>query len=1106
MPSRQPASVDQHLRDACAELELRLRSGQRAAAEEYLERYPDLAADPEKAVEVIYKEYCVHSARGDAPSPEAYYRRFPQWQEHLADQFDLHALLKEALTPRDHGVVGRKIGSYEVLEEIARGAGGAVYRARHIDLKRIVAIKVVLSGPFAGPNDVVRFRNEAEAVARLQHPNIVQIFDVGECEGRPFLSLEYVGGGNLAHRIGAVPQPARFAAELTETLARAVDYAHRQGILHRDLKPANVLLTPDGVPKIADFGLARLLDRPVGQTLAGEVSGTPGYMAPEQASGDGRAIGLPVDIYALGAIIYELLTGRPPFRAETVMQTVQQLLTEEPLPPARLHPGVPRDLATICLKCLEKERGKRYASAGALAEDLRRFLAGEPILARPAGTVERLRKWARRHPGRVALISVLGLFACTAVAGILAYNSRLREAAVVAQTAANEAEEQKALVQKHLDYTRVLLYTTQLNQVEDLWISDSTRALALLEDVERCPPDLRDFSWGLFRHLCHQDRVCVTGQEGAVQAVAISPDSKWFVSLAGDGTAKLWDLDAGQTRGRFSHPRRFLCVAISPDGTHVALGSEDKTIRIRNVISGQEVAVVKGHEGKVSSLFFCPNSGRLISGSDDGTVRWWDWANRTQIASLNLGKGAGPLAFSADGKRLAVALKGEIVALWDIAMPENPRECGRIRLDGLGPASCLALAPNGAKLAVAGANGARIDLFACDTLARELSLKGHLDRINAVAFSPDGKQLASASEDRTARVWEVTGGASLFLLQGHFPGALRSLAFSRDSRRLATGGDDNSVRVWAVELRSEVARHDDAFDEDSANRIVSLACTPNGKTIATGTNGGMIVLRNAHSLQEIQRFRAHAGIVWSLAFSHDGRLLASSTENGEAKLWDADSGREITVLRGHTYNARSLAFSPDDRLLATIGEEGGIRVWDVATRCERTMLRKEGTKVFSVGFSPDGQTMTVGEGDGTISLFDVATGTKRASLHGHRRPALFTTFSPDGTTLATGGLDRTLRLWDVRTLHCRATFAWRSGYPFSAAYSRDGKTLAVGGGSRTRPRLRGEVSLWDVPTAQRRLTLRGQGGPVAFSPDGLFLTTVGQNSSIRRWPGGSRFD
>jgi WD40 repeat protein len=1097
MSTRKDASVDQHLREACADLESRLRSGQSVAADEYLERYPDLAADPEKAVEIIYKEYCVRNSLGEVPSPEAYYRRFPQWQEHLADQFDMHALLKEALTLRDQGVVGRRIGSYEVLDEIARGAGGAVYRARHVDLKRIVAIKLVLAGPFAGPNDIVRFRNEAEAVARLQHPNIVQIFDVGECEGRPFLSLEHVGGGNLAQRIGAVPQPAHFAAELTETLARAVDYAHRQGILHRDLKPANVLLTPDGVPKIADFGLARLLDRPVGQSIAGEVSGTPGYMAPEQASGDGRAIGIAVDIYALGAILYELLTGRPPFRAETVMQTVQQLLTEEPLPPARLHPGVPRDLATICLKCLEKDPGKRYGNAGALAEDLRRFLAGEPIMARPAGPIERMRKWGRRHPGRVALIVVLALFTCIAVGGILAYNSRLREAAIVARNAATEAEEQKALVQKHLDYTRVLLYTTQLNQVEDLWISDSTRALALLEDVERCPPDLRDFSWGLYRHLCRQDRVCPTGQEGAVRAIAIAPDQQWFVSLAGDGTAKLWDLDATQARGRFSHPRRFLCVAISPDGQHLAFGSEDRTIRIRNVATNQEVAVLKGHEGKVSSLFF--GTDFLISGSDDGTIRWWNGAHQKQLASFNVGKGAGPVAFSANGKRLAAALPGDTVALWDIAMPENPREIGRFRLAS--PASCLALSPDGAKLAVAGAHGAQIDLYAGDTLTKELSFKGHLDRINAVAFSPDGKQLASASEDRTARVWEVTGGASLFLLQGHFPGGLRSLAFSRDSRRLATGGDDNSVRVWAVELRSQVARHDEAFDEDSANRVVSLAYTPNGKTIATGTNGGTIILRNAHTLQEFQRFRAHEGIVWSLAFSSDGRLLASSTENGEAKLWDADSGRAIAVLRGHTYNLRSLAFSPDDRLLATIGEEGNIRIWDVATRSEKAVLRKTGKRVFSVGFSPDGQILAIGEEDGSISLFDVATGTQRATLHGHRRPALFVAFSPDGTTLATGGLDRTLRLWDVRTLNCRATFAWRSGYPFSAAYSRDGKTLAVGGGSRTRPRLRGEVSLWDVPTAQRRLTLRGQGGPVAFSPDGSFLATVGQNSSIRLWPG-----
>jgi hypothetical protein len=514
MPTSGSSAAEQHLRQACAELQEKLRTSQQACAEEYFTRFPELALDVDSAVELIYKEFGTLEVLGANPRADDYYRRFPQWQQVLADQFRLHELLKEALAPDDGEFVGKQLGPYEVLEEIARGMTGVVYRARHKSLNRVVALKVLVAGPFSGPADLLRFRTEAEAVARVQHPNVVQIFDIGEYAGRPYLSLEYVTGGDLARRISGKPQPVRSAAELIQTLAAAVEVAHGQGIVHNDLKPANVLLTDGGVVKIADFGLARLLDRQTGQTVTGEFSGTPSYMAPEQASGDRRARGPGVDIHALGAILYEMLTGRPPFRAETVLQTVQQLLSQEPLPPDQLHPGVPRDLTTICLKCLEKEPAKRYASAAALAEDLSRFLAGKPILARPASAGQRLWKWGRRHPGRVGLLAMLSCSLVIFVAGSLWYNARLRDAAEQASEAAEDASraaatanEQKLLVQEQYQYARHLLYAIQLSQVEDLWLSDSSRALALLEDQDRCPADLRNFTWRLLHRFCRQDRV-----------------------------------------------------------------------------------------------------------------------------------------------------------------------------------------------------------------------------------------------------------------------------------------------------------------------------------------------------------------------------------------------------------------------------------------------------------------------------------------------------------------------------------------------------------------------------------------------------------------------
>ena len=306
-----------------------------------------------------------------------------------------------------------RIRGYEVQAVLGRGGMGVVYRARHLRLDRPVALKMLLAGSYAGQEERERFQREAEAVAGLRHANIVQLYDAGDLDGRPYFTMEFVEGGSLAQKIAGIPQPARPSAALVAQVAEAVQFAHQSGIVHRDLTPANILLATDGSPKVTDFGLARRLEGGSGLTLSGVPMGTPSYMAPEQARGEKGAVGPATDVYALGAILYEMLTGRPPFRAETSTGTLQQVLHDDPVPPTRLNPGVPRDLATICLKCLSKEPQRRCASAAALAEDLRRFLRGEPIAARPAGPLERLARWARRSPAAAALLAVTLLVAPT---------------------------------------------------------------------------------------------------------------------------------------------------------------------------------------------------------------------------------------------------------------------------------------------------------------------------------------------------------------------------------------------------------------------------------------------------------------------------------------------------------------------------------------------------------------------------------------------------------------------------------------------------------------------------------------------------------------------
>ena len=336
-----------------------------------------------------------------------YVRRFPRYRAELREQVARATITVgetiELAGERPYGMPFPEVAGYEILGELGRGGMGVVYKARQVRLNRLVALKMILAGEHAGTEAAVRFLAEAEAVARLQHPHIVQIYAFGDQDGRPYFAMEYVAGGSLADRLDGTPWPAGDAARLVETLARAIHEAHRQGIVHRDLKPANVLLTADGTPKVADFGLAKWLDVEAGLTRTDHVLGTPSYMAPEQAEGGATQVGPAADVYALGAILYELLTGRPPFRAATALETLEQVKSAEPIAPGRLQPGLPRDLETICLKCLRKEPARRYAGADALAEDLRRFGAGEPILARPVSGVERAWRWCRRKPALAAL-------------------------------------------------------------------------------------------------------------------------------------------------------------------------------------------------------------------------------------------------------------------------------------------------------------------------------------------------------------------------------------------------------------------------------------------------------------------------------------------------------------------------------------------------------------------------------------------------------------------------------------------------------------------------------------------------------------------------------
>ena len=498
------------------------QAGQRIPAETYLNLHPALQAESPAAFEVVYGEFMLRESMGESPRVEEFAWRFPKLADRLRRQIAFHRVLttddvadsQETAAARGAGGDSRdddepsvagapEIPGYRLLDELGRGGTGVVYKARQLTLNRLVALKVIQAGHHALPGAVDRFRSEAEAVARFQHPHIIQVYEVGEHEGLGYLALEYAAGGSLATAIAGTPQDPSASAALVADLARAIHYAHGCGIVHRDLKPANVVMTESRVPKITDFGLAKLLEHEAGSTVSGTILGTPSYMAPEQLLGYSSEITPAADVYALGAILYEGLTGRPPFKGATPLSTLDQVANQEPLGPSTLQRNIPLDLETICMKCLEKDPSRRYPTAEALADDLRRFLDGRPILARPSPAWEKAAKWARRRPGMATALAGVAVAISVVFAGIVYYNALLRDGVRTAQAAKAEADrsarvalDQRNLALKALDK---LVFEVQ----ERLGETPATRslrrslldtAIAGLDEIasstEATPPDL----------------------------------------------------------------------------------------------------------------------------------------------------------------------------------------------------------------------------------------------------------------------------------------------------------------------------------------------------------------------------------------------------------------------------------------------------------------------------------------------------------------------------------------------------------------------------------------------------------------------------------------
>jgi WD40 repeat protein/predicted Ser/Thr protein kinase len=1015
------------------------------------------------------------------------------------------------------------VPGYEVLGELGKGGMGVVYQARQTALGRTVALKMILHADHAGDTERERFRIEAQAVARLQHPHIVQVFEVGEHDGLPYFSLEFCPGGSLADQLDGTPWEAKRAAKLVETLARAMQAAHQAQVIHRDLKPANVLLTADGQPKITDFGLAKKLDEQ-GKTQTGAIMGTPSYMAPEQAGGKSGAIGPAADVYALGGILYELLTGRPPFKAATPLDTVLQVISDEPVPPRQLQSNCPPDLETITLKCLQKEPGKRYASAVVLAEDLRRFVAGEPIVARPVGRGERAWRWCRRNPAVAGLLLAASLFLVAGVAGVAWFaveaSRQAREAEESARQATAEKvranEESERASRNELNALRNL-YLSQMGQAHLAWKEGQVgRVLDLLDAQEpgrNGGHDFRGFEWYYLRRLCRASHRILARQPQAFRAVAFRPDGKLVASVSGHLLAddreqpelKLWDPATGKElrtlEGYAATLYSFGSLAFSPDGSRVA-GSSRESIRVWEADSGKRLQTFPANDGNAwgNHPAFSPD-GRCLAMASGKTVRLWD---------LQTGKERAPafephtealtcVAFTPDGEGLVAGAVAEEVSLfapptalvWEVKTGKRIR-----RWLHRGGVHAVAVSPDGKSIASAG-DDSLIRVWDVESKKEKWTLHGHTNAFSGVAFHPGGRWLFTCSYDGSIKVWDTAAGRLVRTLRGHTLG-VTGLALPADGRRLVSSGEDGTVRVW------EWDRDQDALTlPEPLGPVLCLAFHPDGRHLAAGSAGvslwdipaGKVARRYGELLANPP--------VRAVAFDPQGGRLA--TASAAVQVWDTAGGKKLfgPQEKGDEENGivNGLAFRPDGRYVAARGERVTIR--DAATGGQvRSMGDGEG---FGIAYSPDGHYLASGKGR-VVTLWDAASGEVVRTFPEFPDTVLKVSFSPVGHLLAASS--STACVWEhpsgrevLRFRHASTRTPTGDSVRLHGrtAFSADGQRLAVAP-------LDGTVALWDVTTGQQILSLNAPGsqvaGCVAFSTDGHWLAAggiEGDKGILRVW-------
>lgn len=1037
---------------------------------------------------------------------------------------------------------------FRILRPHARGALGAVFVALDGELNREVALKQILDHHADDLVSRQRFLIEAEITGGLEHPGIVPVYGLGTYDdGRPYYAMRFIKGDSLKEAIAQFHQPGRHASdpgtrsvELRQLLHRftdvcnAIEYAHSRGVLHRDIKPGNIIVGRYGETLVVDWGLAKPLGRVEpsaesgertlmpslasgsAETLPGSALGTPAYMSPEQAAGDLDRVEARSDVYSLGATLYCLLTGHAPFDGDVgaVLTAVQK---SDFAPPRRLDASIDAALEAVCLKAMALKASDRYPSARALADDVDRWLADEPVVARPEGWGGRLARWSRRHRAWVragaaalVLVTVVSVFAWAQLRAAEKGNLRL--------TASLGLARGQSLCQQGLTGDGLL------------WL---TRALRLCPDSDvAMQRDIRNHV-GYWIDQVHSLRAQAV-LPGAITALALAPDGKTAVSCTKLAPALLWDPATGDSIGPpLDGQGGVVSVAFSPDGGRALTGGRDGTARFWDTRTGAGIGPVLQLDGAVMCVAFSPN-GRLVAAGDSGNkARVWDVATGKQIGGDLLHPPnsewsgfLGNVAFSRDGRRVFTASRDGTFRFWNAAdgVPVGP--------GGRHPtyAFAAALSGDGRRALTVGPTGAQV--WDVETGRPDGPLLTHHEAALVGTFHPEQPWVAIGFGDGSTSIWDITARSYKLLTRTEQGGSVRAVAFTPDGRSLVTGSDDGTARLWEMPTGRPLGG---PLYHPPKQPVTCLAISPDSRGILTGCQDGVSRSWGFGSSRSFGPGLSNGGEIWFAAFSPDGRFALTGGGRRPLRVWESCTGRPVGMPMEHP-DARCAAFSPDGRFAVTGSYSGVARLWDIkagtlilerpaergifaaaayGARGFLLLLQREDGQVALLdpkgdavyvglpakgdvrvaALSRDGSTAAVGGSAGDVRVWDVVNGHQVMGFPGHDLPVEALSLSVDGRVLITGYKDGTARVWDVRNGTMVGRVLNHSARIRAVALSADGRLAATGGYGRT-------IRLWETATG----VPIGPGFPtagaviaLAFSPDGRLVLAGDGDESARFW-------